>query len=468
MEKVKEKIRDNFLVLLIFILTILILTIPLMQEKLIYGDDMWFHLLRIQSLSDSLKCKSFFVKINASMANGFGYASSMFYPDLFLYVPAVLIAFFFFFLVLSYKIFVFFLLTLMFVLFYKSFLYISDNKNIALFGTVFLMLSKVMVLSLYSRFALGEFIGFIFILPALVGMYDYIYKDFSRPQFLIIAFIGLINSHLITGLIVLIFCLLIFIINIKTSIKNPKKLLKLLGSTVLVLLVAAYFWMPLTEQLLHQKFYLSNSWTDVSNEEYTIYDFFTNPKYSIGYSVIISIPFLLYGLFSKKIENHAKKYFYYFILITTLLVLSPVWNVFSSGLNIIQFKWRLLGIIIDLYVISLVMVMKEYLKEFNSEKQKLILLISFSILAVFTFDNYNNYYVGNLKYDEQYIKENLYVNTESIGGGFEYLPIEVQNPLDIFQSITNIATINGKEIKGEKYPNLIFSLNNARYRWRHN
>ena len=61
MEKIKEKLKENSLTILIFILIILILTIPLMQNKLIYGDDMWYHLLRIQSIADSFKCKSFFL-----------------------------------------------------------------------------------------------------------------------------------------------------------------------------------------------------------------------------------------------------------------------------------------------------------------------------------------------------------------------------------------------------------------------
>ena len=460
MEKIKEKFKDNSLTILIFILIILILTIPLMQNKLIYGDDMWYHLLRIQSIADSLKCKNFFTKINASMANGYGYASSMFYPDFFLYFPAVLIAFLNFSLINSYKIFIFFLLIMMFLVFYKSFLHISENKNIALLGTAFLMLSKVLILCLYSRFALGEFIGFIFILPGLVGIYDYLYKDFSKPQFLILSFSGLINSHLITGLIMFLFCLIAFILNIKNTIRNPKKFLKLLGCACLVLLFTAYFWMPLIEQLLHQKFYLSNSWTAISNEEYTILDYFTNPKYSVGYSLIVSLPFVLYGLFSKKSKNHAKRYFFCFIIISIFLICSPIWNIFSKELNIIQFKWRLLGIITNLYAFSFALVMDEYTSSINLSKQKNILLILFSILLFFTLDNYNNYYVGNIKYDELYIKENLYNTIESLGGGFEYLPIEVENPLNIFQSITNIAYINGKDIKGEKYPNLIFNLNN--------
>ena len=462
LEKIKTKFKDNSLFIIIFLFSITIILLPFMQNNLVYGDDMIFHLSRIQSIADSIKNKVFPIKINASMANGFGYASSLFYPDLFLYFPAFLIAFFNISLIYSYKIFISLLLISMFLIFYYSFKYLSNNKEIALLGTVFLMFSKVVILTLYSRFALGEFIGFIFILPAIVGMYDYIYKGFRRPQILVLSFLGLINSHLITGLIVLSFCIIVFIIDIRNSFKNPKKFLKLFVCAIFVLLMSMYFWAPLIEQLAYQKFRFSDSWTNIGNDTYTIYDYFLNSKYSIGYSVIFTMPFVIYMFFYNK-DNYSKSnewkmYLIFFILLSILLVSSPVWKKFNNELNIIQFKWRLLGIINTIYCVSLVLLISEYKEYFYSKNPKAIILILFSVLVIFALGNFNNYSIGNLKYNNDDILNNISTNIESIGGGFEYLPIEINSPLDIFQKNTNSSFVNSTNILGIKYPNHRYNL----------
>ena len=461
-ENIKNDLKNNSLFITIFLITIIILLIPLIQNELVYGDDMIFHLSRIQSIADSLKNGVYPIKINASMSNGFGYASSMFYPDLFLLFPAILIAFFNAGLIYSYKVFIFFLLILMFLTFYYCFKYLSNNKEIALLGTAFLMLSKFVILTLYSRFALGEFIGFIFILPAIVGLYDYLYKDFSKPQILILSFFGLINSHLITGIIVLIFCLIVFLLNIKNSIKNPKKVVKLILCVIIVLLMSIYFWLPLVEQLIHTKFNLSKSWTNIGNESYTIFDYFTNSKYDIGYSIIFTLPFMIYlFLFEEKSGNKSewKKFFIYFVLLSIFLTFSLIWIVFNNGLNIIQFKWRLLGIITTVYIVSIVLFLSGHKECIDISKQKIVLLISFSFLIIFTLSNYKNYSVGNLKYTDENIMKNITTNIESLGGGFEYLPIEIENPLYIFQKHTNISSGNGINVLGTKNPNLRYCFN---------
>lgn len=163
-----EKIKNNKFLILIFICTIFILILPNLNSNLLIGDDYTFHLARIQSMADSIKSGLFPVKINSTLANSFGYGASLFYPDLFLYFPSLIMAIFNISLITSYKLFIIVYLCFMFIIFYKSFYYLTNNKNTSIFGTIFLLLSKVLFLSLYNRFALGEFLGFAFILPAIV------------------------------------------------------------------------------------------------------------------------------------------------------------------------------------------------------------------------------------------------------------------------------------------------------------
>ena len=61
-----------------------------MQDKTSIADDYLFHYARIQSITDSLKQGIFPVKIHFPMANTSGYGCGFFYPNLFLYIPAII------------------------------------------------------------------------------------------------------------------------------------------------------------------------------------------------------------------------------------------------------------------------------------------------------------------------------------------------------------------------------------------
>ena len=89
-----EKIKNNKFLILIFICTIFIIILPNLNSNLLIGDDYTFHLARIQSMADSIKSGLFPVKINSTLANSFGYGASLFYPDLFLYFPSLIMAIF--------------------------------------------------------------------------------------------------------------------------------------------------------------------------------------------------------------------------------------------------------------------------------------------------------------------------------------------------------------------------------------
>ena len=456
MNRVKNYISTNKFILLIFVITIFILLLPNFQKELVTGDDYIYHLARIQSITDSIKNGVFPIKVNSTLANNFGYASGMFYPDLFLYVPSIFMVLFGISIIDAYKIFIVIYLSFTFIIFYKSFFYLTNNKYSAIIGTTFLMLSKIVFMLLYQRFALGEFLGFTFILPAIVGMYDYFNNDFKSPQYLVIGFLGLLNCHLITGLIVLCFSILLFVLNIKVTIKDPKRFLKLLGCTILVILITAFFWAPMIEQLRVQKLKLSEPWTNIENDDYSLYDYLSNEKYSIGLSVTLSLPFVIYGLVKGKLDKKGKKFLLYFTILSVILVCSFIWEKFSTTLNIIQFRWRLLGIITSIYALTITMLFNNICIECSNEKIEIIIIIIISILMLLMISNY--YFNEKINIDR--LNNEIHTNFFSLGGGAEYLPIEVKDVLKIYQMNPNIAYAGKNEVMGTKDLCLRYELSN--------
>ena len=69
---------------------VLLSSTPLLVRFMPPGHDLTFHLNRILGVEESLKAGMIPVRINGFSFNGYGYPDPVFYPQLFLYVPAVL------------------------------------------------------------------------------------------------------------------------------------------------------------------------------------------------------------------------------------------------------------------------------------------------------------------------------------------------------------------------------------------
>lgn len=422
-KKIKKYIEDRKNILFVFGIILFVLCMPLMQARISIADDYLFHFSRIQSITDSLKNGVFSVKVHTNMANSCGYGTGLFYPNLFLYIPAI-INLFISNIALSYKIFTVIMLIAMIFLSYISIKAVTKDSKTALLGTILIMLSKGLMHNLYDRTALGELLGFIFITPIICGLYNYVHDDFDKPYLLAIGFLGVANSHLITTLICIIFAILYFLINIKSSIKNPKKFLKLLLTAIVVTLISTSFWLPMLEQFGVQKFKLSEPWTSIKDEEFYPIDLFGTGKYSIGLLITICVPMLIYGLLDKKVDRKVKPLIFLAIFFMFLMLFGPFWTLTNNFSNIIQFKWRLIGIITIVSSISIVILLKHYSKELNTKFEYIIIAIMCIAMAL-TITNMNNVLKNHNAYTGEYIETIIYSIPESIGGGQEYLPVEL-------------------------------------------
>lgn len=414
------KSKKNFL--FIFALILFMLCLPLMQYKVSVADDYLFHYSRVQSITDSLKQGIFPVKVHYPMANTCGYGTGLFYPNLFLYIPAI-INLFIGNIGLSYKLFMVIVLTVLFFMSYLSIKAVTKDSKIALLSTILIMCSNGLILNLYDRTALGELLGFLFITPIICGLYNYVHDDFDKPYILAVGFLGVANAHLITTLICIIFAILYFLINIKSSIKNPKKVLKLLLTAIIVTLISTAFWLPMLEQLSAQTFKLSKPWTHIKDDAYYPIDLFGTGKFSIGIIITLCVPLLIYGIFDKKIEKNKKLFAIFAIFFMFLMLFGPFWEITNNYSNIIQFKWRLLGITTVLSSISISLFIKHYSNELNIKFDYLFITITMIAVSL-SISHINDVVENHDAYKSEYIETILYAIPESIGGGQEYLPIE--------------------------------------------
>lgn len=138
MSKMKY-IKENKNIIAISIFILFIAYMPFMNNFLLWGHDIGFHLGRIEGLAISLSNGDFMGRINP--VNGYGYASGIMYPQLFIYIPAVL-RLFGFSLMDTYKLFVFLINAATFVIAYISFknMFRVDEKYICMLAGAFYVL----------------------------------------------------------------------------------------------------------------------------------------------------------------------------------------------------------------------------------------------------------------------------------------------------------------------------------------
>ena len=156
-----------------------IVSVPLMINYLLDSrGDISFHLARIEGLYLGLKEGRFPVRMDGFMLNGQGYADPIFYPNLFLYIPAVfrLIGLP---ILRAYKLFVGIWNLFTCVVAYYSFKRIVKSDKAALVGMILYVMCPYRNLCLYGRGAVGEALAMTFFPLVAAGLYVLLSKNFA-------------------------------------------------------------------------------------------------------------------------------------------------------------------------------------------------------------------------------------------------------------------------------------------------
>ena len=232
---------------------VLLASMPvLMQGVGIFGDDIHFHLSRIDAIAQGLKAGQFPVRIYSQAKNGYGYAPSLFYGELCLYFPAVLrtlgVS-----VQLSYHLYVLAVQMLTAGIAFYSFRQMFSHNKTALLGSVLYLLNPYRLQNLYWRAAVGEYTAMAF-LPLIPAALCLLYgkKEPTKKQAgvacteMVIAFGMLLQTHMISleimALATAVFCLF----HLRRTFSRCV-LFVWLKSVAIVLLLNLWFLLPFLE-----------------------------------------------------------------------------------------------------------------------------------------------------------------------------------------------------------------------------
>ena len=232
---------------------VLLASMPvLMQGGGIFGDDIHFHLSRIEGIAQGLKAGQFPVRIYSQAKNGYGYATSLFYGELCLYFPAILrtlgVS-----IQLSYQLYVLAVQILTAGIAFYSFRQIFGHNKTALLGSILYLLNPYRLQNIYWRAAVGEYTAMAF-LPLIPAALCLLYgkKEPTKKQAgvacteLVIAFGMLLQTHMISLEIMVLATAVFCLFHLRRTFSRCV-LFVWLKAVAIVLLLNLWFLLPFLE-----------------------------------------------------------------------------------------------------------------------------------------------------------------------------------------------------------------------------
>ncbi|MFH1512675.1 MAG: hypothetical protein ABIG45_04935, partial [Bacillota bacterium] len=236
--------------------------LPVLRDFFVYGHDLAFHLTRIESIKDGLLSGQFPVRINPAFVNGYGYASSVMYGDLLLYIPALFrlcgVS-----MMVSYQAFVVMLNFFTAWLTYRAVKSWTGRAAVGLIAGAAYTLGIYRLMTLYTRAAAGEAMAMLFYPLVIVGIAATVWQPSNGGQaagkpetrtgpmspgsgmkWLIIGMTGMLQTHLISLQIAGIGCALFTLVCAALRKTSWKRILRLCAAAGITVLVNLWFIVP--------------------------------------------------------------------------------------------------------------------------------------------------------------------------------------------------------------------------------
>ena len=219
---------------------------PLLWGGVFDGHDMLFHLNRIEGIASGLRCGQFPVRIHASTLLGYGYAASEFYPELFLYIPAILrnmgVS-----LCASVRVFEAGINLLAALSCYVSAKAVFDSRRTAVGASVLYTLCVYRLVNLYTRATLGESLAMIFFPLIIWSLYEVLRRDDGKWPLLALGMTGVCMSHLLSTLFCAAFCALAAVLSVKKLFAEKRRILAILLAAGVTALCGLWFYVPMMQ-----------------------------------------------------------------------------------------------------------------------------------------------------------------------------------------------------------------------------
>ncbi|WP_029541453.1 hypothetical protein [Selenomonas sp. AB3002] len=261
--------------MLVFVLAVC--SLPVILSDNLYGMDVLYHLNRIAGIAAGLEGGQFPVRVHGYQFNGYGSLEGIFYPDLLLYLPALLCRW-----GLSVydaaRFYVVFVNILTAAVSCYSFRVLAGTWRIGLIGAALYSVCWHRLTWLYLDFGLGEFTAAAFLPLVLAGVFSVLRGDSRKWPLVTLGFTGILTAHILTSVYTVILSLFACLL-CRQKLRESDRLLALGKAAGFTALLNAWVWCPflyfyVTMAVNHSQPYLYNNfmftWWDVLRVQFLL------------------------------------------------------------------------------------------------------------------------------------------------------------------------------------------------------
>lgn len=454
MLKIKEVLKnEKYYSIIIILIASIFVCIPLMSKNIdMTYDDGIQHIARLMGTYQSIQEGQ--ISIMSNFCNGFGYSWNIFYSPITALAPLI-----FKLLGVSFttciKLFMFVVIFLSGYFMYIFTKKVTNNNNVSIVAAILYIFAPYRLTDMYIRNALAELASFMFLPMIFLGLYN-IFNEESNKKinlWLIIGAAGLTLTHTIITMYTAILALIYILINLK-ELKKKSIQKKLIVCTVLVLIITAFFWMPLLEHKLAAEYEVFKDGRMERTEVLVAYKldfyrlFFTKSNdymiYDIGLVVLIGLVLTPFAV--KKVKETKYYKLYLFMLISGVICAVMTLKIFPfeylpKTLKMIQFSFRLLEFTSFFFAFIAAINIGIVSKKFELKEVFIVLAVTMLLTCPYTS------YVRTLQnFDESILWPSVPV-TEQTGrvhagcASFEYLPCKAFENRKYIEDRSNQAII---------------------------
>lgn len=388
----------------------LLVSFPLYTNSVIVGHDIIFHLDRIEGIANSLAGGDFPTRIHTFAIGDYGLPTGYFYPELFLYLPAILrlagipIA-------VSYNIYCFFVNCITALATGWAMITFFRSVRLGSIATIIYLTALYRLVDMYSRAAVGEASAMAFMPLAIIGVYLTIYRDTKYWPSMVIGFTGILSSHILSIFILGSIVVPMILVAIP---KITKKIAVSIGKAfIFIITLNIWFYYPFYDAYKIMDFHMKASAIKIQNELISLsdsafnLDSFLNIQGFLGWpTIILLVSLWLVYIYQNKTHNNLGKYFYIIMLCTIVATFSMTtgfpWDFFTtlpligSYFGVLQFPFRMamfstLGITIIIPIL-----LRSITANIRFKNMLLcVILAGLMLNNIISLQNMTSYYHGN-------------------------------------------------------------------------
>lgn len=327
-------------------------SVPALRENLYGGHDTLFHQMRLQNVADALRSGQFPVRMGGYGYNGYGSAVSIFYPDVFLYVPALMM-------ITgatvqcAVRAYIMAMNAVSAAAMYGCAKRIFTSKTAGTCASILYILSSYRLLDIYMRDALGEYTAMAMLPLFVLGMWEVVFGDAARWKTLALGAAAVFMSHMLSTVMCVVFAGLFVLLGIGRIVRE-RRFAAIFKAALATAALCLFILVPLLDYTMQGIGDSGTFATSVSQNTLQMTEVFVTEngwQKGLGWPLVLGLVVLAYAAILGRGE---KKKLYVALLFaglgaaaalatTDLLPWTKIESVSRGMINYLQFPWRLMA-----------------------------------------------------------------------------------------------------------------------------